>query len=156
MIRGSHIDCEHLEKLSGKELSGLSIMLGIPKTGTKKKMIERILDCHEVRKKIGSYKLRDDQIGWREFLDREAAGEDMSFCFQADPSIEQMKADFPGKELKAMCRAVRCFAGGSKGQMVRSLLGWRNRCRGNGSRAYRQALEEVRNLPKPAQMRLAF
>ena len=98
-----------------KELQALCLVLVIPYTGTKEKLITRILDVWNIRTKLKSYNLPEDIV-----------------------------ANFKMKELKAMCKTVRKYSGWNKRSMAKVLLNWRNYCRLEGQRRVDEGISQVR------------
>ena len=146
----------NLAGLKKDELECIAILLAVYKSGTKVLLVKRIADCYEIRIKLAAYKAKNDlyNIGYREIIEMEKRGEDTSFLFKPDPAIEQMVKSFLGKELKSMCRTVKCGAWGCKRQMAASLLAWRNRCQMKGLKAYNDAMKEIRGNPRQIQLEL--
>lgn len=69
---------------------------------------------------------------------------------EQQPTIDQIQAfadAYKGKELKAMCRTVRCYAGSTKYAMAASLIGWRFSCLKRGQKFYRDAKEAAKASP---------
>lgn len=92
----------NLKGRSAQELQMLCCALHIPRSGNRAKVSQRILDTWAVRSTL------------------------------KDKSIDDLKAAFKAKQLKAMCKTVGAYAGGNKRSMAASLLNWRNECRRKG------------------------
>lgn len=110
-----------LTPLSIVELQALCELMGIPHSGTKEKLIERLLTAAELR-----HLLKDVQ------------------------KVEDL-LHFKGKELRAMCRRAGCFLGVCKRSSAASLLNWRNNCRQRGQAALKAAREEAQKRPPKVQ-----
>ena len=144
----------NLVGMKRNELECIAILLAVPKFGTKILLVQRIVDYYEIRIRLAVYKTKQQDIGYRDIINMEKRGEDLSFLFRPDPGIEQMVKDFTGKELRSICRTVKCGTWGCKRQMAANLLSWRNRCRMRGLKAYNEAMKEIRENPRPIQLEL--
>lgn len=104
-----------LEPLTGDELRDLCLLLGIPHTGTRLQVTERLLTMAAIR------------VALSPFEDREAIVE-----------------AFRLKELQQMCRRAKIYIAGNKRGAAACLLNWRNECRKKGQTVMREAQEEAR------------
>ncbi len=98
-----------------KELRALCQALVTPHSGTRAKVINRIMDVSDLRTKLKDFTHPD-----------------------------QIKATFKGKELRAMCAVARVWKGGNKYSKSASLLNWRNTCRRKGEERIKEAMEEAK------------
>ena len=104
-----------LQTRSLKELQALCQALVTPHSGTRAKLIDRIMDVSELRTKLKDF---------------------------TQPA--EIKAAFKGKELHAMCIVARAWKGGNKYFKSASLLNWRNTCRKKGEQRIKEAQEAAR------------
>lgn len=119
---------ERLNCLPGKELAELCALAGIRYSGTKQEQVERLIAQTAVQRCIRGYGLKQGE----------------------QPTVAQIQAfadAYKGKELKAMCRTVGCYAGSTKYAMAASLIGWRFGCLKRGQDFYRQAKEVSKASP---------
>ena len=119
---------ERLSQLPGNELTDLCCLAGIRYSGTKQEQVERLVTQTAVQRCIRGYGLKLEQ----------------------QPTTDQIQAfadAYKGKELKAMCRTVGCYAGSTKYAMAASLIGWRFACLRRGQEHYRQAKEQAKASP---------
>ncbi len=135
VFQGKNIDTDKLSLLGTRDLRGLCILLGISKSGTKKQMVERLIACHAVRVKLSDYNTEGEA---------------------AHNSVAEMKKLYSAKDLRAMCKTVKCFLGQNKAQACLALLGWRNGCRYKGHKAVKVAREQIEAMPAPKQLVLRF
>lgn len=145
---------DNLADLRKDELECIAILLGCPQSGTKILLAQRIVDYYKIRSRLVAYKTKNSLYGYREIIEMERQGKDLSFLFRPDPGIEQMVKDFTGKDLLSMCRIVKCGVWGCKRQKAANLLNWRNRCRKKGLQAHNEAMKEIRENPRQIQLKI--
>ena len=119
---------ERLGLLPLKELASLCQLVGIPYSGTKQELTNRLLDQTELQRCIRPY--------WT--------------TLEKDVTLVQIQAladAYLGRELKAMCRRAGCYAGSTKYAMSASLIGWNRQCFRRGQEFYRSALEGSKRRP---------
>lgn len=102
-----------LSTLPAKELQFLCLMGGLPYTGTKEKVVVRLLSCRICRLELSK--------------------------FGDDP--HEVAAAFKRDRLRWMCQQANLWKSGSKVQLAVVLLNWRNRCRHEGQKFYRECVE---------------
>jgi len=146
----------NLSGLKKDELECIAILIGVSKSGSKALLVQRIANCYEIRHMLIAYRTKDNLIGYREAIEMEKRGEDMSFLFGPDPGIEQMVKDFSGKKLRSMCRTVKCGVFGCKRQMAANLINWRDRCRRKGLKALNEAMKEIHENPRQVQLVIGY
>jgi hypothetical protein len=105
-----------LQALNGACLEALSVIMGIAKSGTKSRKIERLWAVTQVRGAI------------KDFANPQSHDEVVEIALL-------VAGRFKGKELKALCKKAKVFAPSTKYGMAASLLGWRRNCNSNGMQA---------------------
>ena len=116
-------EVSELEALSGTYLEALSMLMGVPKSGTKARKIERLLAVASVREKL------------KDFANPETQEDAQSLA-------QEVASSFKGAELKALCKKAGVFAPSTKYGMSASLLNWRKACNRRGlevAQQYRKA-----------------
>lgn len=106
-----------LKILNKNQLQVLSLLLGIAKSGSKRKIIERIVNTVYVRLIVTPF--------------AKLAGRDKD-------KIETFKNNFKHKELRQYCRTVKTFAPSNKYGMAASLISWLRSSVRRGQKAYHQ------------------
>lgn len=119
---------ENLSCLSMKELQAVCLLLGIPKSGTKDRLIHRAVAAYEIRLKLAPYDLPKDT----DFI----VGTDGKLVNPQFLVVKKLADDFKGKQLAEMCRVMKLFRGSSKVMMAGTLLSWRERCRQEGQKLW--------------------
>ena len=119
---------EGLNLLPVVELSDLCQLAGIPHSGTKQELVERLVDQTEVQRIIRPY--------WTT-METEVTTSQVQLLANA----------YKGKELKAICRRAGCFPPPSKYGMAASLIGWSRACIRRGREVYYRAKEATLNSP---------
>jgi hypothetical protein len=99
---------DRLEKLTGRELRSVAMILGVGPSGTKTKLKERILNCWSVRVALAGF-TSDDQT-------------------QIDPIVKT----YQRRDLWTFCNRTHNWKSGNKRQLAACLLTWRARCRQKG------------------------
>lgn len=107
---------EELQALNSISLEALSVIMGVPKSGTKSRKIERLWAVAEVR---GAMK---------DFVNPQSHDDAVKIA-------QEIAGRFKGKQFKALCLKVKVFAPGTKYGMAASLLNWRKTCNSNGMQA---------------------
>ncbi|NTU81921.1 MAG: hypothetical protein HGA45_21510 [Chloroflexales bacterium] len=118
-----------LERLTAQELAGLCQMLGIPHSGTKERLRERIWRARHLRLVLASYELGADHEAQRQV-------------------VEALAASYRADELLSLCRAADVYAGTTKYSRAAALLQWRDACRQRGQEAWAEARAAAANQPK--------
>jgi len=118
-----------LQILTVTELQAISSLLYVSKSGTKQQLIVKILATRQLRNKLAPYS-----------PDREGA-------------LELSKAH-RAEDIRAMCKEAVIWRSGNKLANAVCLIQWRERCRMEGMRFYR----EIQALcsSQPQQLRLAI
>lgn len=109
---------DELKILPGKYLQALCIVMGIPKTGTKVKLLDRLLSTAEVRKALANFKGQDD--------------------------VQALANSFKGAVLRALCKKVKAFAGSTKYAMAASLLNWKIQSTKKGADVFQQVIATLK------------
>lgn len=110
---------DDLATLPGKELVFLAKNLGLAHSGTKEKLIVRILSCRIVRARLAP--------------------------FTDDPSPVAEK--FKRESLRWMCEQANLWKSGNKIQLAAVLLRWRNQCRKAGQKYLQECIDHTRSQP---------
>lgn len=97
---------EELEALSCHFLDALSLLMGVPKSGTKARKISRLMGIAEVRGKLKDF---------ADFTTHE----------EGTKVAQEVAERFKGKELKSLCKKAGVYAPNTKYGMGAALLGWR-------------------------------
>ena len=116
---------QDLARLGGCELRGLCELLGIPTSGTRAAVIERLLCLGQLRSMLTEYEAPD-----------------------VHQDAERMCGVYSKCELKSMCVTAKLWKSGNKHALAIGLISWRNECRRKGKEAYRRALEEMKHRPR--------
>ena len=119
---------ERLGLLPVKELAELCQLVGIPYSGTKHELANRLLDQTELQRCIRPY--------WTTLEMHVTVAQ-----------IEALADACLGRELKLMCRRAGCYAGSTKYAMAASLIGWNRQCFRRGQEFYLVALEGSKRRP---------
>lgn len=127
---------EELQVLSGKYLQALSIVMGIPKSGTKAKILERLQTTAEVRFALSDFKHVPQDVTLE-------SAANATFV-TGDPEVLRLASTYKGEFLKALCRKVKCFAGSTKYAMAAALLQWKNQSAHIGVDAYKAVLASLK------------
>jgi hypothetical protein len=106
---------EQFNALTGKLLSALCQVMGIPYSGTKGKCIERLKACANARRILKDYTSVDD--------------------------IQALADSMKGKELKQLCKSVKTYAGSTKYAMAASLIQWKLTSSRKGQENYQKAVD---------------
>lgn len=109
-----------LPKLSLREIQVLCRLLGSPKSGSKEKVIARLLAVRQVRLKLSR--------------------------FQDDPHA--IVPEFRKEALKHMAREAGLWRSGNKIQLATVLLNWRNKCRHDGQKFFEDISAELAKRPQ--------
>ncbi|NTU86143.1 MAG: hypothetical protein HGA45_43585 [Chloroflexales bacterium] len=118
-----------LAPLTALELACLCQLLGIPHSGTKERLRERIWRARHLRLVLASYELGADHEAQRQV-------------------VEALAASYRADELRSLCRAADVFAGTTKYSRAAALLQWRDGCRQRGQEAWAEARAAAQSLPK--------
>jgi hypothetical protein len=108
----------NLHPLTLVQMQALCEVQGIPKSGRKDQIRDRILATWQLRQLLHKY--------------------------ENDPAA--LTSDFKAEELKGFCRIARCYSGGNKYGRAAALLGWRNECRRKGQKVIDDAREALRQI----------
>lgn len=128
---------DELKILPGKYLQALCIVMGIPKSGTKTKLLDRLLSTAEVRKALADFKPQPQQQSLSEII------QNPNFSGEND-SVLKLANAYKGEELKALCKKVRAFAGSTKYAMAASLLNWKIQSSKKGADAFQQVIATLK------------
>lgn len=107
-----------LSRLTLSQVQVLCRALGAPKSGTKEKVIVRLLAVRQVRLAIAKYGA--DQTG-----------------------IETLAGDNMKERLKWMAKEAGLWRSGNKRQLAAVLLTWRERCRFEGRKFVEEAMAQI-------------
>lgn len=126
---------EQLADLTAQELGGLCQLLGIPHSGSKERLRERIWRARHLRLVLAPYHTGESHA-------------------QEQAAVEALAANYRADELLALCRAAGVFAGETKYSRAVALLQWRNACRQRGAEADRADRAASADKPRQHRMRL--
>lgn len=117
------------------QLEFLAKLLGIPHSGTKDQLIDRLIRLGRARELLRPYEFDEGNH------DAQVA------------TVRTLAAHYTGRELRALCRTVGAYAPSNKYGMAASLLGWRNTCRQAGV-TFREEFERQLAERPAVQLRL--
>lgn len=120
----SKFTIHNLSLLKKMELKALAHLMNSPVSGNIATLTNRLVDVYDLRKQLGFY----------------------------DEDPQELVNDFKRKELHEMCKRAKIWRSGNKYALAVSLLRWRNRCRRDGQRTFRESMAALKNSPR--QMRL--
>ncbi len=112
-----------LKLLNKVQLQTISVLLGIPKSGTKQVIINRIKAIVPIRLMVASF--------------MKLAGEETA-------KLQALSSSFLGRELRTFCRTVRTYAPGNKYGMASSLFNWLKGCLRMGQQAYSEMIQQIK------------
>lgn len=121
---------DDLAHLSGGELRDLALLLGVPHSGTKAVLVNRLLDLGRLRGLLHEYE------------DADVRGD-----------AERLANTYFKRELKGMAAMAKLWKSGTKIQLALGLLQWRNECRRRGQEVYRRSVEALRSRPRQLALR---
>ena len=110
-----------MPKLKLKEIQFLCRMMNAPYSGTKEKLVIRLLTVWQVRKKLAPF---DGEEGVAELVKAE-----------------------PKENLKWMCKVNCLWRSGNKKQLSITLINWRNESRMKGQEFYKHQVELSKKAP---------
>jgi hypothetical protein len=107
---------ESLAQLTGKELRAIAMILGVGPSGTKPKVVDRILSAWSVRLALAGF-VHDD-----------------------DSSLDPICEKYQRRDLWFFCKQTKNWRSGNKRALARCLIMWRARCRALGQKQRLEAL----------------
>ena len=119
---------DKLERLKGVDLMVLCSLIGIPFTGNKRRLIERITTLAPLQ-----FRLRRYDRNWQQNID--------------DNSIRRLAESMSANELKELCRTAGIYASSTKYGRAAGLLKWRRGCLRSGT-AYLKSVTESKYSKK--------
>jgi len=114
-----------LLKLQAAELRALAELLGIPVSGTRAELVERLLSLGGLRQLLADY---DGPDAWE--------------------VAERLVRDFDKRELKGMAALAKIWKSGTKRQLALGLIQWRNECRRKGLERLAAARAQLKKQPR--------
>jgi hypothetical protein len=118
-----------LPKLTLREIQCLCMLLCSPKSGTKEKVVTRLLAVRQVRIKLAPF----------------AASRE---------GMEAVVLSFRKEALQWMAKEAGLWRSGNKLQLANVLINWRERCRAEGQKFLQEALAQILNQPRQMYLEL--